>query len=364
MPPEEHPMSHITDQRLYQQGLSNPRFQSPAEVVRWLGAVQAQDYAGAKWALGMRMANATDSLIEQAFNEGHILRTHIMRPTWHFVTPEDIRWIQALTSSRVKAVNATMDRQLELYEGIFTRAIDTLVRALEGGKHLTRAELGGKLAEAGIQAEGMRLGYIVHRAELDSILCSGPRRGKQFTYALLAERAPHAKALPHDEALAELVRRYFTSHGPATVHDFAWWSGLTIADTKAGLDLLGDEMDSLVYEERTYFFARSMPAVPPPDAPATWLLPNYDEYTIAYKHRGDFYDPSRTLDMTARGDVVFDNAIVIDGQVVGLWRRTFRSKAVDVQCATYDPFSPPEHAAFIRALERFGDFWGLPVVLG
>jgi hypothetical protein len=232
-------MSKVAWQRVYNQRLEGPKFQRPGDVVAWFGAVQAQEYALAKWALGLRMEYATDDIIEQAFTDGAILRTHVMRPTWHFVTPADIRWILELTAPRVHAANGTMYRRLELEDALFGRSDEIIARAVEGGRHLTRAELGAALSVAGIDTtNGMRLGYIVHHAELEGVVCSGPRRGRQHTYALIAERAPQARRLARDEALAELTRRYFTSHGPATVKDFAWWSGLTIADVKAGLAML------------------------------------------------------------------------------------------------------------------------------
>jgi hypothetical protein len=230
---------NVLSQRLYNQRLEGARFQKPEEVVAWFGAVQAQEYALTLWSLGMRMEQAVDTSIEQAFNEGRILRTHAMRPTWHFVAPEDIRWILALTAPRVHQVNATMCRKLESDEGMLKHSTQIMAQALQGNRYHTRAELSAVLADAGIHAEKLRLAYIAHYAELEGVICSGPRRGKQQTYALIDERAPQARQLARDEALAELVRRYFTSHGPATMRDFAWWSGLTIADTRAGLEMLG-----------------------------------------------------------------------------------------------------------------------------
>ena len=197
-----------------------------------------------------------------------------MRPTWHFVTPADIRWLLELTAPRVNQANAYMYRKLELDDALFRRSNAAIARALEGGRHLTRAELASVLAQAGIVAEGMRLGYIVHRAELDAIVCSGPRRGKQFTYALLDERAPQARRLARDEALAELTGRYFTSHGPATADDFAWWSGLTKADVKAGLEMVATQLIHKVIDSKSYWFSASTPP-PRKSSHQAFLLPTY-----------------------------------------------------------------------------------------
>jgi hypothetical protein len=216
-------MTHleIAHQRLHNQLISRQTFEKAGDVVGWLGAVQAQDYAAAKWAVGQRVQEATDVAIDRAFADGAILRTHVMRPTWHFVTPADIRWMLQLTAPRVNALNASYYRQRALDDDIFKRSNAILAKALQGGKQLTRTELASVLQQAGIATgDLLRLTYLMIRAELDGVLCSGARRGKQFTYALLDEQAPQAKSLERDEALAELTRRYFTSHGPATLQDF------------------------------------------------------------------------------------------------------------------------------------------------
>jgi hypothetical protein len=305
------------------------------------------------------MQNAVDSMIEQAFTEGAILRTHVMRPTWHFVAPADIRWLLALTGPRVNAVNGYMYRRLELDDALFQQSNAVITTALERGKQLTRAELAMALKEAGIVAEGMRLGYIVHRAELDAVVCSGARRGKQFTYALLAERAPQAKSLERDEALAELTRRYFTSHGPAMIKDFAWWSGLTTADAKAGLEMVGSHLVKEVIDGRTYWFSPDIPAIEDP-SPTAHLLPIYDEYTIAYKDHSGILDPAYTEQ--AR-NIVFGGVIAMAGQGVGSWRRTFSKGQVVVEAAPFRPFTAAEQDAFAEAAGRYAEFLGLPVAL-
>ena len=201
-----------------------------------MGAVQAQDFAAAKWALALRMRSATDHSIEQAFNDGQIIRTHLLRPTWHFVAPEDIRWLLQLTGPRVNLKCGSAFRRFELDAAVFKRSHRALINALKGGKHLARAELRTVLDRAGVATgDGIRFQHILIRAELDGVICSGPRQGKQFTYALLEERVPPAKPLTRDEALVELTRRYFTSHGPANLQDFVWWSGLTTADARRGI---------------------------------------------------------------------------------------------------------------------------------
>jgi DNA glycosylase AlkZ-like len=211
----------IAHLRLANQGIALPEFKKPEQVVDWLVAVQAQDFAGSKWALGLRMQDATDSFVEKAFNEGAILRTHVMRPTWHYVSPTDIRWLLALTALRVHQINASMYRRFELDSATFKRSNDALTKALQGNKQLTRDELRDVLRDVGIRVDdNLRMILLLMYAELEGILCSGGRCGKQFTYALLEECAPQARELERGQALAELAGRYFKSRGPATVHDF------------------------------------------------------------------------------------------------------------------------------------------------
>jgi hypothetical protein len=351
--------TNIVQQRLFNQQLEDSQLTTPSEVVAWLGAVQAQEYALAKWALGQRMQAADDALIEQAFSDGAILRTHVMRPTWHFVTPEDIRWMQMLTAPRVNAASAYYYRQTGLDDALFARSNEVIAKALQGGKQLTREELGEALARAGIEAKGVRLGYIMIRAELDAILCSGARRGKQFTYALVEERAPQAKILTRDEALAELVKRYFTSHGPAQIKDFVWWSGLTVADAKAGLEMCKPTIVSEDIGGKTYWRAASMPAVKDIGL-KVHLLPVYDENTIAYKDRSDFLDPVLAQQPE---DLFFTSAVMLNGRAIGLWRRTFNKGSVVIETRFFHALSPAENDAFHAAAQRFGNFLGMPVVV-
>lgn len=341
--------------RLAQQRLTHDQLATPEEVVGWLGAVQSQEYLGAIWSLGMRMREATEAMIEQAFTEGTILRTHVMRPTWHFVTPADIRWMLELTAPRMRAAVAYYDRQLGLDDALYARSNKVIAEALEGEKYLTRAELAKVLAKAGIAADGQRLGHIVSHAEVDAVICSGPRRGKQFTYALLSERAPQAKALSRDEALAELTRRYFIAHGPATERDFSWWSGLTLADVRAGLAMVVADLAHEEIDGQAYWFAQS-PA-PAAETSEAFLLPTYDEFLVGYEGFGAALTGGR-----GNGErTVFTATVVIGGKVVGNWRRTITKNAAVIEVVPFDPLSPSEREAVFTAAERYGAFFGVSV---
>lgn len=353
----------IVHQRLLNQHIAGTPFEKPADVVQWMGAVQAQDYAAAKWALGLRLQSATDAAIDQALANGTILRTHVMRPTWHFVSPADIRWLLALTAPRIKAMNAYYSRRLGLDDATFTRSNAALAKALQGGKQLTRLELVPMLQQVGITTENLGFVYMIMRAELDGLICSGARRGKQFTYALLDERVPQVKMLEREEALAEFARRYFTSHGPATLQDFVWWSGLPVADARAALEMLTSQLIHEVIDGQTYWFATSVPPVlPAKDLSQTaYLLPYFDEYTVGYTDRSAVFDPSHTHKLDSRDNNLLSNTIVLGGQVIGTWKRTIKKDAVIITPNLFTPLNKDETCAFAAAANRYGAFLGLPV---
>jgi hypothetical protein len=353
------PGPSVAAQRLVNHRLAGEKLQTPSDVVAWFGAVQAQEYGYSKWALGLRLANATDDTVEQAFTEGSILRTHAIRPTWHFVTPADIRWVLSLTAARVRTLFARTYRELDLDETLLARSNAVIASALEGGRFLTRAELAAALGQAGIVASGRRLRYILHRAETDAVMCSGPRRGKQFTYALLEERAPRARTLPRDEALAELGRRYFTSHGPATVQDFTWWSGLTAGDCRASLEMNRPYLAPDEVGGKTYWRPVTSPLAEK-NPPLAHLLPPYDEYVVAYRDRRDIFNPGFAA--SVRTDIL-SLPLIIAGQVVGQWKYALRDGATLVETSRFRPFTEEEGAAVSAAVERFGAFLGRPVGL-
>lgn len=352
----------ITAQRLHNQRLSHTNFKTPQAVVQWLGAVQAQDYAGAKWALAQRMLDATDAALDQALTDGSILRTHLLRPTWHFVTPEDIRWLLKLTAPRVLAMLGYMDRQLELDKAIIKQSNALLIKALQGGKQLTRTELESIFQERGIKTTNLRMIHFMMHAELDGIICSGGRRGKQFTYALLDERVPQTKSLTHEEALAELASRYFTSHGPATLQDFVWWSGLTMTDVRKGIELFKSRLKSETMNDDTYWFIETAPQSKDKKLTVN-LLPDYDEYIVGYTDRSAIFDIAHTNKLDSRGSVLAQYTIVINGQVVGIWKRTLKKNTVMIELFPFAKLTETERQAVVTATERFGKFLGLSVSL-
>ena len=351
----------IALQRLNNQRLFSPNLKKAADVVHWLGAVQAQDYYAAKWALGLRMHAATDQGLEKAFAAGEILRTHVMRPTWHFVTPVDIRWLLKLTAPRVHATNRYYYRKLELDEAVFKRTNKAIAKALQGGRQLTREALRSAVQRAGVPTDDLlRFNFILLRAELDGVICSGARHGKQFTYALLDERVPETKAPSRDQALADLTRRYFTSHGPATVPDFVWWSGLTAKDANSGLDMVQRHLLKEVIDGKTYWRSSSM--LPEKRAArVAHLLPAFDEYLISYKDRSAAFEANNNK--TPRGNMIFGPVIEIGGRVVGGWKRSFEGESVRITLNYFAPLSKAESQLVADAADRYGAFLGMTVVL-
>jgi Winged helix DNA-binding domain len=353
----------IAARRLSAQHLTGEPFASAVEAVGWLGAVQSQDYAGAKWAVGQRTRGGTDADFDRVFDEGAILRTHVMRPTWHFVLPADIRWLLELTAPRVKAAMAPSNRQLEIDRPLLRDSTGAMAAALRGGSYLTRNELGAVLGRAGIAASGQRLGNLVMHAEQDAIVTSGPRRGKQFTYGLLDERAPFGRRLDHDEALAELTRRYFTSHGPAQVQDFAWWSGLTVADARDGLALAGPPLAVEAIGAKSYWSVPDAP-IPAPPGPTVHLLPNYDEFLVAYRDRTASLDPAPDFDPAAFPySSILGQVVLLNGRVCGGWKRRRDGRQVVVQLGPLDAFDASERAALEQAVGHFARFLSVPVTV-
>ena len=353
----------IVRRRLTSQRISGAGASTPEEVVRGLGAMQAQEYPVAKWSIGMRTAGgSSDTALDQALSDGLILRTHILRPTWHFVLPADVRWMQQLTAPRVQARMALYQRRLGLDEAIHQDTNSALLKILEDGKRLTRREILPLLRDRGITVDGERLGHLMMRAELDLLVCSGGLKGKQHTYALLDELVPAASPIPREEALAELTRRYFTSHGPATATDFAWWSGLTMADVRRGLELVGRQLESAVVAERTYWFA-SIPLALADPSPTAHLMQGYDEFIIGYSQSRDLLDLASLYTTAPALETLPLHAVLLDGQVVARWRRLPAPKSTVIHVRLGTSLAPPEFDALKRGVDRYARFLDVPLSL-
>jgi hypothetical protein len=350
-------VERIAQRRLHSLRLSGSPCDTPEDVVRRLGAVQSQDYGPAKWSIAERAVGVRDADVDRAFDDGAILRTHVLRPTWHFVLPEDIWWLLALTGPRVHALNAYYYRQVGLDDDARRKTARLLARTLKGGERLTRKELKAVLDGAGIATEGVRLAYILINAELEGIVCSGARRGKQHTYALLEERAPLDASISRDVALSELVRRYFSSHGPATVKDLRWWSSLPIAEVERGIEMADSQLTHEVLDGVDYW---SGPAASFDEevSPTVHLLQAYDEYIVGYTESKYVLDPARGTKALGPDRPIFDHAVILDGHVVGHWKRTLAKGSVLIEAAIYAPFDDAKMQALRAAADEHGAFLG------
>lgn len=354
--------SEIAYLRLFNQHLLDAKFTSPKEVVGWLGAIQAQDYYMAKWAIGARMINATDRIVEEAINRGEIVRTHVMRPTWHFALAEDIRWMLALTAPHLKAAMKSYQTKLSLNEKIFNRTNDIIARLLEGNNHLTRTEIVAELKKKKIKADNLQATHIMFDAELNGIVCNGPMRGKQFTYALMDERISPTKAIAREEALYQLSKKYFTSHGPATIQDFTWWSGLPAADAKKGLDLVKDKLVSEKIDNKIYWWDDTLSGPPRINQSTPLFLPAYDEFMISYTDRSASID-KKFAKVVLVGNGIFRPIIVKEGKAIGIWLRTVKRNHVVVTTKFFSAKEKLKKSEVASLIQPFGQFLDIEIKL-
>jgi hypothetical protein len=355
--------AEIARLRLRQQHLLGAPAADLETVVGQLGAVQAQEFPVAKWSLARRTrGQVTEARFDRAFAEGRILRTHALRPTWHFVLPADIRWIMTASAPRVHALNAYYYRQLGVDEVRVSRTQRLLRQALAGGQHLTRPEIAALLARDGVPAQGTLLAYLLIRAELDLLVCSGAPRGKQQTYALLDERVPPAPTLSADQALAELTRRYFVSHGPATLKDFLWWSSLTAASARRGLEMVAGELQRLEAGGRTYWLSKRPARRAPSEVATVHLLQAYDEYIVAYTESKSLLALAG-LPRWPTSRTPYMHAVVHDGQVVGHWRRVVGKGETVLEAKIRRPLGRDARRALQDEVDRFARFVQQPTRL-
>jgi hypothetical protein len=339
--------------RIINQGIAGAEYNNPADVVHSLGAMQAQDYKMAKWAVGLRMPGITENNVERAYNAGEILRTHILRPTWHFVTPGDIRLIHAATADRVRVTTKTYLKLRELDRSTMTKSMDIITKALEGKNYLTRKELQEELSRHKIIADGSRLAHIIIEAELDMLVCSGPMKGKQFTYSLFDERVPKRKPVSKQEAIASLAAIYFKSRGPATIKDFCWWSSLTINEALCGINDLGNNIKREFTDgQECYYYPESLEEHGTLSAPLTFLMPDYDEYFISYKDRGILLsDYNVPLPFGSNGR--FPHLLIING----IGRGIYKTNSLEIVTDYFRNINKTEFKSVQNAVKNYQAFY-------
>lgn len=355
----------ITHERLINQHIVPADQQSPTDVIRNLVALQAQDYPGALWSIGLRMPEATQSIIEKAIADRQIVRTWPMRGTLHFVLAEDIRWLLKLLTPRIVSGTAARRRNLELDDAVFAKAAQLVARALRGGQPMLRSELLGLLDANGIVTADQRGYHILFQLSMDGLICFGPHQGKQPTFVLLDEWIPVSRELTHEESLKELAERFFTGHGPATEVDLARWAGLPLGEVRKGLAAANDALANIEVGGSTYWHAKgTIPEKLFLEArQSAVLLPGFDEYVLAYKDRSLMLELVHSHKIVPGNNGMFMPTIVIGGQIVGTWKRTAKTSNVELRLQPFDNLSASQSAAIAAAAERYGAFLGKQVVI-
>jgi len=344
----------ISNSRLIPQGIVDPICDSPEEIVNWMGALQAQDFNMAKWAIGLRLKNSNEQKIHAAIDSAEIIRTHVLRPTWHFISADDIYWMLNLTASRILSSMKGRNKELELSSNVFKKANKIIEKILIGNKNLTRKELVNEISKAKIQTDNNRASHILLNAELEGLICSGKMKEKQTTYALLNERVEKPKPIKKEEALHKLATKYFQSHFPATLQDFCWWSGLSFSDAKQALESIKDQFIYEKLNEQEYWLPNSF-ALLKNTADSAFLLPAFDEFLISYKDRSaTILHEHQSKAFSNNG--IFWPTIVINGQVKGLWKREIKKDTVVIERDLFDKKNYKDKELIKEAAKRFGSF--------
>lgn len=352
----------IIKQRLCNQHIVHSKCKTPQEVVSRLGAVQAQDYPGALWSIGLRLKDYNEEDIEKAVIDKKIARTWLMRGTLHFVSTEDIHWMLALFSPRIISGMKRRSEQLKLTEEIFSKSREIFTNELKGGKNLTRDKLIELLEKNNISTENQRSYRILARLALEGLICFGPRYKKQHTFLLLDELTTNPRKMSFDESLAELSRRYFNGHGPATLQDFVWWSGLKISDARKGLEMITSEIAQKTISNKTYFMPKNIP-VDKKISKSAYALPGFDEYLISYKDRSEVLHKDNYNKIVPGNNGMFLPTIILDGKVAGIWKKTIKKNSIDIKLIPFTKFSKENLKEINTAMDDYSKFMNKPISL-
>jgi DNA glycosylase AlkZ-like len=347
-------LKDIARLRLISQQLAVTQFSTVKDLVHWMGAMQAQDYVMLQWAVALRLKKATDKTLDAAISQGQVIRTHLMRPTWHLVAAADIYWMLELTSAHILSGIKSRHRNLELTDAMISKSNRAIIKALEKAQMLTRPEINTELEKTGIINADNRFSHLLLLAELDGIICSGPViKGKQ-TYALLEERVPQKNKLSRDEALATLAGKYFNSHYPATIDDFIWWSGLPVKDAKKALQINQGSFIAEKIAGQEYWMPVSSPE-PSKSKDKVYLLPAYDEFLISYRDRTASL-PFEMHNKTVSNNGIFRPALVVDGQVTGIWRRILKKDTFLLETEMFKTVNNDVRQRIQKAALSYGKF--------
>ncbi len=347
-------LNEITEIRLKNQQIGVHNFDNPKDLVAWMGAMQAQDLNMVKWAIGLRLSGLTEKSVEIAIDKGEIIRTHLLRPTWHIVPAEDVYWMLELTAPRIKSSMRSRHKQLEITPAVLKKSRTVIERILSADNHASREELVTGFDKAGLINKDNRAAHLLMLAELDGMICSGITRNNLHTYALLEERAPKVRYLSRDESLAELGRRYFTSHGPATADDFVWWSGLAVTDVKRALEMIKSEFNAETINSRTYWF-RNPGSGLQPEHDSIHLLPAYDELIIGYRNRKAIIaEELHKKAISSNG--MFWPVILLNNRVAGVWKRKIIKDNVMIKTEFFNSSLKENKRLIEEKVSMYGSF--------
>jgi hypothetical protein len=349
-------LKDISNLRLVNQQIAGTKFTSPKDIVVWIGAMQAQDYAMSKWAVGVRLPKSTDQSIEAAMDRGEIIRTHVLRPTWHLVSADDMRWMLALTAPKLRIGMKSRHKELGLTEVVLSKSRKVFEKTLRDGNHSTREELTSVLNKSNIATDENRASHLFVVAELDGLICSGATKNGKQTFSLLDERVPVTQPLVREEALAALAKRYFSSHGPAMLEDFDWWSGLSVGDAKRALDMVKSDFASEIVEGKTYWFVEAKVKA----KETAFLLPAFDEFIISYKDRSATIT-SENHKRAVSSNGMFHPTVVVNGETIEVWKRALKRDKVILEFTYFTKPSPASQRLIEAASVRYGEFLGKKV---
>ncbi|MFM2224614.1 MAG: hypothetical protein RJA07_816 [Bacteroidota bacterium] len=348
----------IPHHRLHKQQIAQQQFQQPNELLNWMGAMQAQDYEMSKWAVALRLPDANENKIEAALNNGELIRTHILRPTWHIVSAENLRWMLDLSAPQLIRTLNSYSKSVGMDAKTLLQSEKIILKLLAKKNHCTRDEIMAVLQKEKINTDNYRSAHIMFHAELNGLVCNGIRKGKEISYALLEERIPQSKKINRDEALAKLALIYFQSHSPATLKDFSWWSGLNQTDAKKAIDSASKFLEKIEVGEQTYFVSvneKNIPLAPFKGgitAAEIYLLPAFDEYIISYNHRFDVVDKNHAPKVFTNNGI-FKPMIVQDGKIIGIWKRTVLAKKLKTEIFPFEKIDKKTEEEIWKKMEAF-----------
>lgn len=344
----------IANRRLMSHQLIETNFSRAKEIVQWMGAIQAQDFNMAKWAIGLRLKNVTEPNIDTAIDSGEIIRTHVLRPTWHFVSADDIHWMLELTAPRILSSMKGRNKRLELSNSVFKKANKIIEKALIGNKSLSRKELINELSKAKIETHNNRASHILLNAELERIICNGKMKEKQTTYALFHEKIENPMPIKKEEALQKLASKYIQSHCPATLQDFTWWSGLSVTDAKQALESIRNNFITEKINGQEYWFHDNF-SVSKKIKESVFLLPAFDEFLISYKDRSAVIISEHQSNAFSNNGIFYPT-ILLNGKVEGLWKREIKKDKIIIETDFFDKKDKVNEKLLKEAVEKIANF--------